>query len=126
METDKFSLRFRLKSFKYAFAGIFMLIKHEHNARIHLIAALTAILAGIILKINCFEWCLIVTVIGFVFFAELVNTGIETLADAVNPEYDENIKKIKDYSAAAVLVAALVAIITGGIIFIPKIFELIN
>lgn len=101
------------------------MLKSEHNARIHLLASILALLAAIIFKINLVEWSLLIIVIGLVFAAELVNTGIETMADIVKPEYDENIKKVKDYTAAAVLITALVAIICGGIIFIPKILKLI-
>lgn len=125
MSPEKFSFKARSDSFKHAFRGMWSMLKSEHNARIHLLASILALLAAIIFKINLVEWSLLIIVIGLVFAAELVNTGIETMADIVKPEYDENIKKVKDYTAAAVLITALVAIICGGIIFIPKILKLI-
>ena len=101
------------------------MVKNEHNSRIHFLAAIIAITMGIILKINTYEWSLLIIVIGIVFLTELLNSSLETLADAVNPEWNEKIRKVKDYAAAAVLISAIISIIVGAFIFIPKILELI-
>jgi len=125
MKSDKFSLKSRLKSFRFAFSGISSLLKNEHNARIHILATVAALATGIILKINLQEWCLLIIVIGLVFTAELLNSSLETIADAVDPEWNEKIRKAKDYSSAAVLISAIIAVIAGGLIFIPRILNLI-
>jgi diacylglycerol kinase len=123
--SDKFSVRSRIRSFTYASRGISSLFRNEHNSRIHLVAAIAVVIAGIILKLNIYEWCLITIVIGLVFVAELINSAIESIADRVDPEWNDLIMKSKDFSAAAVLVAAIIAFITGCLIFIPKILLLI-
>lgn len=125
MNSDKFSLKSRLYSFKFAFNGLWSLLKNEHNSRIHLLAAVVAITLGIIFNIDRYEWSLLIIVIGIVFLTELLNSAIETLADFVDPEWNERIKKAKDYSAAAVLISAIISIVAGGLIFIPKILNLI-
>ena len=124
MNPEKFSVKSRFRSFTHAFNGLMLLLQSEHNARIHTIAALTAIAAGIILKINLTEWCLIIFVIGLVFVTELINTSIENIADVADPEFNEKIKKAKDYSAAAVLISAVISVIVGGLIFIPRLLQL--
>ena len=63
---------------------------------------------------------ILVFAIGFVWVAELFNTAIEKIMDFISKEQHPKIKLIKDLSAAAVLVAAMVAFITGCIVFIPK------
>jgi diacylglycerol kinase len=118
---DKFSLKSRLKSFGFAINGLALLLKNEHNSRIHLVAAIGAVALGLFLKINLFEWVLITIVIGLVFMAELFNSAIESIADRVDPGWNEFIGKAKDYSAAAVFICAIIALITGCLIFIPKI-----
>lgn len=123
MTTKKFSVKARLGSFKFAFNGIRSLLKNEHNSRIHLLVAIIAIILGIFLKINSLEWCIIVLLIGIVFLTELLNTSIEKLSDLVNPEMDEGIRKVKDYAAAAVMISAIVSLIVGGLIFLPKILK---
>jgi len=97
------------------------LVKTEHNARIHLLASALVISLGIILKISSAEWILISVVIGIVFITELINSAIERLSDIIEPSKNEKIRDAKDYSAAAVLVAAFIAVITGILIFIPRI-----
>ena len=125
MTSNKFSLKSRFGSFRFALNGISLLLKNEHNSRIHLLAAIIAIIMGIIMKIDHYEWSLLIIVIGAVFLTELLNSSIESLADLIDPEWNELIMRAKDYSAAAVLISAIVAIIVGGLIFIPKFLGLI-
>jgi diacylglycerol kinase len=117
----------RLKSFKHAWNGIKILFKEEPNARIHFIAILFVSLISIILQIDITEWIAIFFSIALVITAEIFNTAIENISDFISPERNEKIKKIKDLSAAAVLVSAITAIIVAFIIFIPKInFQTLN
>jgi len=125
MTQNKFSLKSRLGSFRFAVNGLLLLLKNEHNSRIHLLAAIIAIVMGIIMKIDHYEWSLLIIVIGAVFLTELLNSSIESLADLIDPEFNELIMRAKDYSAAAVLMSAIVAIVVGGLIFIPKFLDLI-
>ncbi len=126
MNSDKFSLKTRFGSFKFAFHGLWLLVQNEHNSRIHFLAAIVAIAMGIILKINPYEWSLLIIVIGIVFLTELLNSSLETLADFVNPEWNEKIRNVKDYAAAAVLISAITSVVVGALIFIPKILDLIK
>lgn len=124
MNTNKFSIKSRLSSFKFAFQGLLSLVKNEHNARIHLLATILAIVLGIVMKISVTEWALLTIVIGLVFISELFNTAIEKLADFVHPEWNDQIKKVKDYAAAAVFISAIIALVAGGLIFIPRILAM--
>jgi diacylglycerol kinase len=125
MTSNKFSLKSRFGSIRFALNGICLLLKNEHNSRIHLLASIIAILMGIIMKIDHYEWPFLIIVIGAVFLTELLNSSIESMADRIDPEWNELIMRAKDYSAAAVLISAIVAIVVGGLIFIPKFLDLI-
>ena len=59
---------------------------------------------------------------GLVISLEVLNTAIEKLVDVVSPGYAKEAGLVKDIAAGAVLVAAIAAVIAGGIIFIPKLF----
>jgi len=124
MNSGKFSPGSRFRSFKFAFRGLASLLIHEHNSRIHLFAAVTVIILGFIFKISLIEWCLLILLIGLVFLSELINSSLESISDAVKPEWNEHIMKAKDYAAAAVLVTAIISVLTGGLIFIPRLLEL--
>jgi len=112
----------RLLSFKYAFQGLFQLFKGQPNAWIHLVSAITVILAAIWFQLSIIEWMFIILAIGFVFSAELFNTAIEKLVDKVSPEKNPLAGRIKDLAAGAVLVAAITAAAIGLVIFLPKMF----
>jgi diacylglycerol kinase len=126
MQPEKFSVKSRFGSFKFAFRGLKSMLKNEHNSRIHLMAAVIAVALAIILKLNWHEWSLLIAVIGIVFLTELLNSSLEALADLVDPEWNEKIRKSKDYAAAAVFISALTAVVIGGLIFIPKILSLFS
>jgi len=126
MKSNKFSIKKRAKSFIYAFNGIRLLFLEEHNSRIHAVAAICAIIAGILLKISIIEWIALTFAIGFVFVVETINSSIENTADLISLEKSNKIKRIKDLSAAAVLISSLSALVIGGLIFIPKIVLLIK
>ena len=125
MKNDGFTLRKRMKSFQFAFNGIGLLIRHEHNAWIHCFAAFCVIMAGLILGLTPYEWIAVIIAIGMVLSAEAVNSSIEALCDLVSPGYNEAIKKAKDLAAGAVLILAIAAACIGLIIFLPKIIALI-
>ncbi len=111
----------RLRSFKYAIRGIFLLIKTEHSVTIQFIVAIIMTILGFLLDISSVEWMFQLLAIGLVLVAESVNTAIEKLADFVHPKFHKDIGFIKDISAAAPAFAALIAVIIGFIIYFPKI-----
>ena len=113
-----------LKSFVVAFQGIWVLLCNERNFRFHLLATVAVVIAGFFFHIKKTEWLTIFLAIGLVLSVEALNTSIEYICDLVSPDYNPIVKKIKDVSAAAVLLVAIVACIIGCIIFIPYILNL--
>ncbi len=113
----------RLKSFKYAFFGIYDLIKTQPNVRIHLLAMAAVAAGGFYFQLSQTEWCLVSLSIGLVLAAESFNTALEYLTNLVSPGYHPLAGKTKDVAAAGVLLAALAALTVGLIIFLPKILK---
>ncbi|MCX2482356.1 diacylglycerol kinase family protein [Pedobacter sp. MR2016-24] len=113
-------MRRLIKSFGYALSGIAYTTKTQLNFKIHLLAIAVVSLSGWFLKLTISEWLWIVLAIGLVLVTELVNTAIELLVDLVSPAFNPQAGKVKDIAAGAVLIAAAIAVVTGAIIFIPK------
>ena len=126
MKDEKFSLAKRIKSFGYAFAGIRVLIREEHNAWIHCVAAVAAVTLGFLFDITPGEWTAVVIVIAMVFSAEAVNSAIERTADFVKAERADRKRDLKDLAAGAVLICAVGAAVVGVIIFLPYLITFIN
>jgi diacylglycerol kinase len=122
----KRSFRYQLATFRFAFNGLKVFFRSEMKSRIHACFAIAAIALGILLDILSIEWIAITLAIGMVYMAEIVNTAIELIVDHIVPEKDKWAGLVKDFSAAAVLVAALSALTIGIIIFLPKILFQLN
>lgn len=110
-----------VKSFKYAIDGVKEAFQNERNMKIHVALAIIAILFGFLLNLNNTEWAILALTIGFVFSMEFINTSLEQIVDIVSPEKQEKAKIAKDVAAAGVLISALVAILVGAFLFLPKI-----
>lgn len=121
-------LRFRrlLKSFTYAFRGLFRVLREEQNLSIQLLAALIVIFFGIIFQINKIEWCLLVISILLVILMEVANSAIERVTDILKPRIHEYVKEIKDIMAGAVMLASIASVIIGLIIFVPYIIKILK
>ena len=106
-----------MRSFKFAFQGIYRTIKNERNMRIHLCFVFYVVFAGFVTHISVAEWTAVLICIGIVTALECLNTAIERLCDTVHPEKSEGIRIAKDASAGAVLCAAIASAVIGGSIF---------
>jgi len=121
MQTGHY-LQQRIRSFKYAIQGIIAFLRSEPHARIHAVATVLVIVAGFYYRLSGPQWIQILLVIGMVWITEMLNTVVEKVMDHLSPEIHPRVKWIKDVAAGAVLVAALIAAITGAVIFIPILF----
>ncbi len=114
-----FNLRERIKSFHFAFNGIGVLIRTQHNAWLHLLGTALVIALGFALKVSLGDWCLLTIAISQVWIAEGLNTAVEFLADAVTLDPHPLIGKAKDVAAGAVLISAMGAVVIGLLVFVP-------
>ena len=119
-KTTKSLIKSFIKSFGFAISGV-RFLSSERNSRIHIIAATLVTISGLYFEISRMEWCTIAITIGMVMTAEAFNSAIEQVCNRITLDQDLHIKKIKDISAGAVLIIAVVALIIGLIIFLPKI-----
>ena len=111
----------RLISVAYALNGVFLIIKTQKNAWIHLFMTGFVTAAGIFFKVSLNEWLALILAMAVVWVAEGLNTAIERLGDSVSTAYNPIIGKAKDVAAGSVLIASAAAVIIGIIIFLPLI-----
>ena len=113
-----------IKSFGYAFEGLFAVIKKERNMKIHCTAAILVVIFGLFLEISKTEWIICFLLFGMIMALECVNTAVEAVVDLVTEEIHPKAKLAKDAAAGAVLIAAIFAALVGLMIFIPKLLLL--
>ena len=113
------------RSFKFSMQGLQYAFKYEQNIVIHLIITVLVICLGLYVNLNFNEWIFIILLIGLVVATELINTSIEAVVDLACTEIHPLAKVAKDTAAASVLIFALTSVVAGGLIFVPKIIEIL-
>lgn len=115
-----------IKSFKYAMEGIIYAFKYEQNIIVHTLIMILVIILGLLLNISYYEWLICLILFGLVIATEMINTSIEAVVDLTCKEINQLAKIAKDTASGAVLVFALTSAVTGMLIFIPKIIDIIK
>lgn len=109
-----------LQSFNYAFEGVIHVLRAERNMRIHFAIATAVLVLAAVYDVSKLELVALVVVIAFVLIAEMLNTAIEAAIDVVAPSYDPLAKVAKDIAAGTVLIASVVAIVVGYLVFADR------
>lgn len=117
-EWDRF-----VRSFSYALQGIVHTVKTQRNMQIHVAAAVLVLAVAWWLQIPRSDVLLVFFSIALVIALELVNTAVEAAVDLASPDWHSKAKIAKDASAAAVLVAAIVSVVIGVMIFGPPLYQ---
>jgi diacylglycerol kinase len=113
-------------SFGCALHGIYIAFRDERNMRIHGLLTLLVLAAMFFLKVSVDESLILLFNIGLVLVAELINSAIEESFDLQMKAQHPQVKVGKDIAAGAVLVASITAFISGCVILIPKIWNLLQ
>jgi diacylglycerol kinase (ATP) len=125
MTSQGFSVRSRLKSFRYALRGLWVLVHDEHNARIHAVATAAVLCLGAWVHLPPLEWAVIGLAVAGVWTTEALNAAIERLADATSSEPDPLLGAAKDLAAAGVLASAVGAALVGALVLGPRVLALL-
>jgi undecaprenol kinase len=112
-----------LRSFSFAGQGVWHVVRTQRNMRVHLVIALAAVVAGLILHIGAADWACVLTVIGLVLTAETLNTVVEALVDLCTDEYHPLAKAAKDMAAGAVLLSSAAAVGVGLVVFLSRLLR---
>ena len=99
--------------FEHAIEGIRTAFREERNMKCHIAALIAVTLLGFFTGLSAMEWALLVFCFGLV---------IERTVDLAMPHRHPLAKAAKDIAAGAVLVAAMVSVVVGTLIFIPHFF----
>lgn len=110
------------KSFLNAFRGVFLMIKSERNFQLEFLAFIINLLLIFYLQLSTVDTALILIVSFAVLIAEIFNTAIEKICDFIQPEFDKRIGFIKDISAGAVILMAVLSVIVGIFVYWKYIF----
>jgi len=124
--SEGFRQRSWLYKFRCALRGAKRGIRGESNFFVHFFAAAGVVAAGIILRVDRTEWCLLILCITAVLVAEMFNCALEHLAQAITQEHDIHVGDALDIGSASVLLTAIGASIVGTIVFLHRLSVMLN
>lgn len=114
------------RSFGWAFAGVWHMLRWQRNAQIHSLITILVVVFAVVLRVSAGEWVALVLAIALVLALEALNTALEAVVDLASPQIHPLAKQAKDTAAGAVLLGAIGAAIAGCIIFLPKLWALVR
>lgn len=107
-----------LQSLNDAVEGFIYVVRHEQNMRVHFLVGFAVLLLAVLVGTSRVEWMMLCLVIALVLAAEMMNTVVEEMADAVfKGVRSPAVRTIKHISAGMVLVAAVSALVVGFFVF---------
>lgn len=118
--------RLRARSFRYAFAGWWFVIRTQRNAWIHAVTSVVVVILAFWLRLSAQDWAVIVLAIGMVWTSEFLNTALEAVVDLASPQQHHLARVGKDVGAAAVLIAALSSALIGILILGPPLWQRVS
>lgn len=108
------------QSFQYAGRGLQDAVASQRTMRIHVLLACAVAAAVVWLDLPVAETAVLILAIAAVLAVELVNTAVEAVADLLaNGRHDVRAARVKDLSAAAVLISAVGAAVAGVLVLGP-------
>ncbi len=103
-----------------AFRGLKLGVRGHSSFFVHFFFAALVLAAAIVLGCHLLEWCLLLGCIGMVLIAELFNSALETLCRVLEEPIRTRAKPCLDIAAGAVLLASIVAILIGSLVFLSR------
>ena len=122
---DRYSNPSWVRKFKVAFRGVAIGFSTQSSFKVHLPVAVLVLLLSVWLRIELWQWCVLVGSIGCVLALELFNTGLESLSRAVTREENPWIRDALDVGSGAVLIASLTAALIGSMVLLPPLLRLL-
>ena len=107
-----------IQKFRNAFGGAWQEVREDRSFQVHFSVAAAVVVCAAVFRVDLVEWCILLVCITVVLVAELINSALESMAKAITDEHDPRVGAALDIGSAAVLLAAIGAAITGGIIFV--------
>jgi diacylglycerol kinase len=110
--------------FHVAFRGIKLGIRGHSSFFVHFFFSALVLAAGLILRCELMEWCVLLGCITMVITTELINSAVETLFRGLDGPTKKRVWPALDIAAGAVLFASIGAAVLGCLVLLPHLAAL--
>lgn len=104
----------------HAIDGVIRAFKTERNLRIDYVIGLFVLITSLFFDFSKTEFACLCLTIGFVIFAEMINSTVEYIVDLITDKYDDRAKAAKDIAAGGVFISGMVAVVVAYFLFVDK------
>ncbi|MBD3675806.1 MAG: diacylglycerol kinase family protein [Planctomycetaceae bacterium] len=115
-----------LTSVLNAWKGVIAMVRDERNFRIEIAGAVISFALAGFFNFPLWKWTTIILTISLVLTAEAINSAVESLVDLIHPETHPLAGRVKDMAAGAVLIAFLISVIIGVLLYGPPLYQLLS
>ena len=115
-----------IRSFGYAFEGIFQFVRRQRNAQIHVFVTLVVCAVSWAWGLSRVEWMIVILTMAMVLGMEAANTAIEAVVDLVSPQFHPLAKLAKDVAAGGVLLVAIGAALVALLLYGARLLQLMR
>jgi diacylglycerol kinase len=113
-----------VNKFKVAFEGLFFGLFNDSSIQLQFGLAFVVIILILWLPLSLIEVVILLLLIGLILALEYINTSIEWICDALIPQENADVKRIKDLASAAVLWMSIFAAVIAILILYPPLKEI--
>lgn len=111
--------------FQDALRGIKLGIRGHSSFFVHFFFTALVLAAAGMLRCSVEQWCVLLLCIGGVLTAELFNSAFETLFRNLDEATKERAWRSLDIAAGAVLLASIIAVLVGALVFIQRLTQIL-
>ena len=106
----------------HAGRGILFAARCQRNFRLHLLAAVAALIAAAALQFDRVEMVLVILTVSMVILGELLNTAMEYTLNLLDAHQHPVVRAAKDIAAGGVLLCVFGSIVVGILLFGPRLW----
>ncbi len=106
----------------YSIDGLKAAWEHEHAFRQEILVVVIGTAVALGLPVSAFQKLFLIAVLVLVLIVELINSAIEAIVDRVSLERHPLSKRAKDLGSAAVLLSALIAAASWGVVLFNRFY----
>ena len=111
-----------VRKFQNAFRGVWLGLRTQSSCWVQAVFTVGVLAGAWYFRLSTWQWCIVLLCVATVIVAELFNTALEYLAQAVDTKYNARLRDALDLGSGAVLMASIAAVIIGLIVFLPAVF----
>jgi diacylglycerol kinase len=114
------------EKFRDAFRGVRSGMRGQKSFQVHLAMTIAVLGAAALMRMDLWQWCVLLLCIAGVLTSEMFNSALEHMAKVIDKDHNPELGESLDTASAAVLFACIGSAIIGAMVFISRLIVLLK